>query len=147
MMRPSTQTWENPTLPIISEQAIPPLPQIPFPEHHEATASPSVTLDAHTAVYDAVRDSQRAISAKRLKVSVRLLARNHYLSGDRERICSVVRNLLGSAIASSPVGAQLTVRSTRPAECALRIEIEERSPWLRPQTPAKPATRRRNARD
>lgn len=147
MPQTSTQMWETPAPPIPGAGAISALPQVPFSESAEPTTITPAALDAHAAVFDALRQAERAIAAKRLKVSVRLLAGNHYLNGDRERLRCLVRNLVGSAVATSPVGGQLTVRSTRPSDCALRIEIEERSPWLRPRRPATPAARKRNARE
>lgn len=148
MTRASTHSWQEPAAPVPMTQTLPPLPElsIPFPTD---TAPPPAgpVLDAHEEVYGALRESSQAIAAKRLKVSVRLLARNHYFTGDRELHRRVMQNLLRSAIATAPAGGHLTIRSTRPADCALRIEIEERSPWLRKRRVAKPGVRRAAASD
>jgi signal transduction histidine kinase len=97
--------------------------------------APAPALDAHELIHDVLRENARTIASRRLKVSVRLLARNHYFVGDRERHRQMMQNLLRCAIASTPTGGHITVRSTRPADCALRIEVEERSPWLRSRRP------------
>jgi hypothetical protein len=142
MTRTSISSWET-----LGE--LPPslasLPELdaPLPSH---PATPPPALDAHEAIYDVIRENSRAIAGKRIKVSVRLLAGNHFFVGDRDRHRQAMQNLLRGAIASTPAGGHITVRSTRPADCALRIEIEERSPWLR-QRRHPSATARRSAKD
>ena len=120
----------------------PPLsPMPPLATELPAVPVPPPALDAHEANYAVLRENARAISAKRLKVSVRLLAGNHYFVGDRDRHRHAMQNLLRGAIATTPNGGHITVRSTRPADCALRIEVEERSPWLRQRRHPTAATR------
>jgi hypothetical protein len=137
MIRTSSSSWET-------TSHMPPLVSTSMPGlATELPAVPLLTppLDAHAAIHDVLRENARAIAAKRLKVSVRLLAGNHFFVGDRDRHRQAMQNLLRGAIASTPNGGHITVRSTRPTDCALRIEVEERSPWLRQRRHAGAATR------
>src|SRR5206468_7524501 len=117
MIRSSISSWET-----LGELAPPPLESLPdlAAPMPAPPSAPAPALDAHEAIYDVIRENARAIAAKRIKVSVRLLARNHYFLGDRDLHRSAMQNLLRGAIASTPAGGQITVRSTRPADCALR---------------------------
>lgn len=144
MTRTSTPSWEAldhmpphlAAVPGLSSIVAEPVAPVPAP-----------ALDAHEVIHDVLRENARTIASKRLKISVRLLARNHYFVGDRDRHRQAMQNLLRCAIASTPNGGHITVRSTRPADCALRIEVEERSPWLRSRRHANATARSSGSRD
>ena len=144
MTRTSTPSWEA------SDQMPPHLaatPNLSAALAEPITPAPAPALDAHELIHDVLRENAKAIAARRLKVSVRLLARNHYFTGDLDRHRQMMQNLLRGAIASTPNGGHITVRSTRPADCALRIEVEERSPWLRNRRAANTTARSTGERD
>ncbi len=95
-------------------------------------------LDAHAVLREALLDCEGARRSRRVHVSLRLLARNHYVMADANRLRLVLTQMLRGAIESAPTGSQMTIRSSRPADCALRIEVEERSSYLKNQHPADP---------
>src|SRR5690242_16447466 len=99
MIRASTSSFEA-----VGHMPPPLSPLSPLVAELPAVPAPPPALDAHEAIYDVLRENARAISAKRLKVSVRLLARNHYFIGDRDRHRQMMQNLLRGAIASTPNG-------------------------------------------
>ena len=118
------------------------LPPAPFPPQtsppavpygNEAEGAPVATelVDAHGVLGSVIRECRREIEAKRLHVSLRLLGRQPRFRADPERVRRVYRNLLRSAIASTPTGGRVTIRSSCPTDCALRIEVEEKSAWKR----------------
>jgi signal transduction histidine kinase len=84
-------------------------------------------IDAHRLLLDVVRDCQGDIDAKRLHVFVRLLSHHYHFSDGGDRLRQLYRNLLNTAVAGAPIGGDLTLRTSSPAHCALRVEIEEQS--------------------
>ena len=132
-MTPSTaHDWLNSTI----EADRLPIPGIADAPGYDAHA-PSVgqLLDVHAVLRDVLEDNQAKARSRRIELSMRLLARNHYVQGDAQRLRQMLQQLVYGAIASSPAGGHLTFRSTRPADCALRLEVEERSPWMRKRNP------------
>jgi len=95
-------------------------------------------LDAHAVLREALLDCEGARRSRRVQVSLRLLARNHYVMADANRLRLVLAQLVRGAIESAPPGSHMTIRSSRPADCALRIEVEERSSYIKKHHPADP---------
>jgi C4-dicarboxylate-specific signal transduction histidine kinase len=98
----------------------------------EADLSPKLPrspVDAHEVLGRVVKECHRRIGLKGLRVSLRLLSRQYHISDDGERLRQVYLNLLNHAVAAAQPGSQITLRATCPSDCALRIEVEERSPW------------------
>jgi hypothetical protein len=95
-------------------------------------------LDAHAVLREALRGCEGTRRTRRVNVSLRLLARNHYIVADANRLRLTLEQMVRRAIEIAPVGSQLTIRSSRPADCALRIEVEERSSYLKNHRPAEP---------
>ena len=103
-------------------------------------------VDAHEVLRGEARQLERAIAAKRLDVEWRLLARHAYLPVDPERLRRVYRSLLTTAVDAAKKGDRITIRSTCPSDCALRVEVEEHSAWAhppKPQAAPEPPPRRR----
>ena len=129
----------------------------PTPEPRAAHASPAVTsapggwqpsglvgvttadgpmpvvgeVDAHELLRDVLDECRGEIAGKKLDVSVRLLARGYRINADAERLRRVFHHMVKTAVAATPFRGRLTFRSTCPGDSALRLEVEERSPWLR----------------
>lgn len=133
MTPPTAQAWSNSSvetdrLPIGALLEPPSLdPQMPAPAGQ--------LLDVHAVLRDVLQDNQAKARSRRIEMSMRLLARNHYIQGDPQRLRQMLQQLVCGAIASTHAGGHLTFRSTRPADCALRLEVEERSPWMRSRNP------------
>lgn len=133
-MTPSTaQDWLNATV----EPERLPIPGLSDPPTYDpqVAAPAGQMLDVHAALREVVADNQAKARSRRIELSLRLLARNYYIHGDVQRIRQMLQQLVYGAIASTPAGGQITFRSTRPADCALRLEVEERSPWMRKRSP------------
>jgi hypothetical protein len=86
-----------------------------------------VAIDAHRVLLDVVKDCQNDIDAKRLRIFVRLLSHHYHFSDGGDRLRQLYKNLLHTAMAGAPVGGYLTLRTSSPAHCTLRVEIEEQS--------------------
>jgi hypothetical protein len=84
-------------------------------------------VDTHDLLSRLVYEFRAPIRAKKLDVSLRLLARQYRTLGDTERARQVLRGILRSAIDASRRGARITVRTTCPSDNALRVEVEELS--------------------
>jgi signal transduction histidine kinase len=105
---------------------------IPVPALTEEALSPKLprtSVDAHEVLGRVVRECHSRIGSKGLRVSLRLLSRQYHVSDDGERLRQVYTNLLNNAVANARPGSKITLRATCPSDCALRIEVEERSPW------------------
>lgn len=96
------------------------------------TALPPVA-DAHEVLRDVVGGLSGKIRSKRLDVAWRLLARHSRVAANRDQLHRVYHVIVASAVDAARPGGRLTIRSTAPDESAVRIEVEERSPWLRQQ--------------
>src|SRR5438067_11655697 len=103
---------------------IPPLPVIPLPPRPSLPPLPAV--DAHEVIGGVVQEHGTRIRAKRLKVSLRLLARSYHMPADPERLRQIVRSLVRTAVESARPGGKITIRSSCPSDCALRLEVEEK---------------------
>jgi nitrogen-specific signal transduction histidine kinase len=100
---------------------------------------PRMSVDAHEVLGRVVKECHRRIGSKGLHVSLRLLSRQYHINDDGERLRQVYLNLLNNAVAAARPGSTITLRATCPSDCALRIEVEERSPWHTPTKIADPA--------
>jgi len=133
-MTPSTaQAWLNSTVET-GHLPIPGLPEAPAFDAQVAAPAGQL-LDVHGVLRDVLQDNQAKARSRRIELSMRLLARNHYIHGDPQRLRQMLQQLVCGAIASTHAGGHLTFRSTRPADCAFRLEVEERSPWMRSRNP------------
>ena len=109
------------------------------PLHEDGSTAPGAlppippSADAHQVLRDVVGELNGKIRAKRLDVTWRLLARHTRVAADRDRLRQVYQVIVGSAVDAARPGGRLTIRSTDPSDCAVRVEVEERSPWLRRQ--------------
>jgi C4-dicarboxylate-specific signal transduction histidine kinase len=92
-------------------------------------ALPRTSVDAHEVLGRVVKECHRRIGSKGLRVALRLLSRQYHIIDDGERLRQVYLNLLNNAVAAARPGSTITLRATCPSDCALRIEVEERSPW------------------
>jgi signal transduction histidine kinase len=90
---------------------------------------PRALVDAHQLLGRVVRECHNRIGSKGLHVSLRLLSHQYYVNDDGERLRQVYTNLLNNAVAAARPGSKITLRASCPSDCALRIEVEERSPW------------------
>ncbi len=88
---------------------------------------PEAAVDAHKILLGVVKECQGRIRAKGLRVFVRLLSHHYHFSDGGDRLLAVYRNLMNTAVAHAPAGGEITLRTTSPAHCALRVEIEEQS--------------------
>jgi K+-sensing histidine kinase KdpD len=102
-------------------------------------ALPRTSVDAHEVLGRVVRECHRRIGSKGLHVSLRLLSRQYHINDDGERLRQVYLNLLNNAVAAARPGSTITLRATCPSDCALRIEVEERSPWRSTMKSVEPA--------
>jgi signal transduction histidine kinase len=84
-------------------------------------------VDAHALLNEALRRCRKKIEAKRLHVSLRLLARRYQVFTDPERLHRVFLNLLSTVIERTECDGTFTIRSSCPGDGSLRVEVEERS--------------------
>jgi signal transduction histidine kinase len=82
-------------------------------------------LDAHGALRDAVRICQEEARTKRLSVDVTLGATTSYVCADAARLRQIFWNLLRNAIKFTPVGGQITVRSSNDIDGRLVVEVRD----------------------
>jgi signal transduction histidine kinase len=103
------------------------LPAIGLDETALTPGLPRLSVNAHDLLASVVRECRKRIVAKELQVSLRLLSQQYHISDDGERLRQTYLNLLNNAVSAALPGSRLTVRASCPTECALRVEIEERS--------------------
>ena len=103
------------------------LPVVGLEESVLTPGLPRVSVNAHEVLASVVRECRKRIASKDLQVSLRLLSQQYHISDNGERLRQTYLNLLNNAVNAAQPGSRLTLRASCPTECALRVEIEERS--------------------
>jgi nitrogen-specific signal transduction histidine kinase/ActR/RegA family two-component response regulator len=90
-------------------------------------------LDAHSALWDAVRICQEEARTKRLNVQLELEAARHHVRADAARLRQVFWNLLRNSIKFTPPGGNITVRTANNGNEKLFVEIRDSGIGMEPQ--------------
>jgi PAS domain S-box-containing protein len=108
-------------------------------------------VDAHVLVRDAIEIANSSIAAKKIKVSTRLNAKEHYIQADSIRIQQVFWNLINNAVKFTPPGGKIDVHTSNDdrgrfqfeiTDNGIGIEAERRASLFTPFEQADPSIRR-----
>ena len=81
------------------------------------------TADAHELLHSALGICSNEISAKNLRVQVKLEAIGHRIRADAARLQQVFWNLIKNAVKFTPPNGQLHLRSSNPQSSWFRLEV------------------------
>jgi HAMP domain-containing protein/signal transduction histidine kinase/CheY-like chemotaxis protein len=81
------------------------------------------TADAHELLHSALRICSNEISAKNLRVQIKLEAIGHRIRADAARLQQVFWNLIKNAVKFTPANGQLDLRSSNPQSSWFRLEV------------------------
>jgi CheY-like chemotaxis protein/nitrogen-specific signal transduction histidine kinase len=81
------------------------------------------TADAHELLHSALEICSNEISAKNLRVQVKLEAIGHRIRADAARLQQVFWNLIKNAVKFTPPNGQLQLRSSNPQSGWFRLEV------------------------
>jgi two-component system CheB/CheR fusion protein len=81
------------------------------------------TVDAHELLHSALGICSNEISAKNLRIQVKLEAIGHRIRADAARLQQVFWNLIKNAVKFTPPNGQLQLRSSNPQSSWFRLEV------------------------
>jgi PAS domain S-box-containing protein len=90
------------------------------------------TVNAHEALRQCVGGLQRGIQEKSLKVTLTLKAKKHHVWADPRRLQQIFFNLISNAVKFTPVGGEITVRSSD-ADDKLQIQVVDNGAGIEPE--------------
>jgi signal transduction histidine kinase len=90
-------------------------------------------VDAHALVGAIVKQYEREIEAKALRLTVALEAPRSFVWADPGRIGQVVTNLVDNAVKFSVAGGQVAIRSSNRAEGRFRLEVSDTGIGMEPE--------------
>jgi hypothetical protein len=108
-------------------------------------------VDAHVLVRDAIEIANSTIAAKKIKLSARLNAKEHYIRADSIRIQQVFWNLINNAVKFTSPGGRIDIHTSNSArgdfqfeitDNGIGIEVERQASLFRPFEQADPSIRR-----
>jgi PAS domain S-box-containing protein len=82
-------------------------------------------VDAHVLVRDAIEIANSSIAAKKIKLSARLNAEEHYIQADSIRIQQVFWNLINNAVKFTPPGGRIDIHTSNGARGRFQFEITD----------------------
>jgi PAS domain S-box-containing protein len=91
------------------------------------------TCDAHSVIRDAIETASSAIAAKKLKVSTKFNATEHYILADCIRLQQVFWNLINNAVKfTSPTG-QIAIRTFNDEHGRFHFELSDNGIGIEPE--------------
>jgi PAS domain S-box-containing protein len=91
------------------------------------------TCDAHTVIRNAIETASSAIAAKKLKLSTKFNAKEHYILADCIRLQQVFWNLINNAVKFTPPGGQIVIRTFNDERSRFHFEVTDNGIGIEPQ--------------
>ena len=89
--------------------------------------------DAHTIIRNAIDTASSAIAAKKLKLSTKLNAKQHYILADCIRLQQVFWNLINNAVKFTPTGGEIGVRTFNDDAGRFHFDITDNGIGIEPE--------------
>jgi PAS domain S-box-containing protein len=91
------------------------------------------SCDAHTVIRNAIETASSAIASKKLKLSTKLHAKEHYILADCIRLQQVFWNLVNNAVKFTPPGGQIAISTSNDERGRFRFEITDNGIGIEPK--------------
>src|SRR5438067_12021582 len=91
------------------------------------------SCDAHSIIRNAIETASSAIAAKKLTLSTRLHAKEHYILAECIRLQQVFWNLINNAVKFSPPGGQIAISTSNDERGRFRFEITDNGIGIEPK--------------
>ena len=91
------------------------------------------SCDAHLVIRNAIETASSAIAAKKLTLSTRLHAKEHYILAECIRLQQVFWNLINNAVKFSPPGGQIAISTSNDERGRFRFEITDNGIGIEPK--------------
>ena len=91
------------------------------------------SCDAHLAIRNAIETASSAIAAKKLKLSTKLHAKEHYILAECIRLQQVFWNLINNAVKFTPPGGQIAISTSNDERGRFRFEITDNGIGIEPK--------------
>src|ERR1044071_3304292 len=91
------------------------------------------SCDAHTIIRNAIETASSAIASKKVKLSTKLHAKEHYILGDSIRLQQVFWNLMNNAVKFTPPGGQIAISTSNDERGRFRFEITDNGIGIEPE--------------
>lgn len=91
------------------------------------------SCDAHLVIRNAIETASSAIAAKKLKLSTKLHAKEHYILAECIRLQQVFWNLINNAVKFTPPGGQIAISTSNDERGRFRFEITDNGIGIEPK--------------
>src|SRR6266568_2367933 len=91
------------------------------------------SCDAHAVIRNSIETASSAIAAKKLRLSTKLHAKEHYVLADCIRLQQVFWNLMNNAAKFTPPGGQIAISTSNDERGRFRFEIADTGIGIEPE--------------
>jgi PAS domain S-box-containing protein len=91
------------------------------------------SCDAHSVIRNAIETASSAIAAKKLKLSTKLHAKEHYILADCIRLQQVFWNLINNAVKFTSPGGQIAIRTYNDEHGRFHFDIADNGIGIEPK--------------
>jgi len=91
------------------------------------------SCDAHAVIRNSIETASSAIAAKKLRLSTKLHAKEHYVLADCIRLQQVFWNLMNNAAKFTPPGGQIAISTSNDERGRFRFEIADNGIGIEPE--------------
>jgi len=91
------------------------------------------SCDAHLTIRNAIETASSAIAAKKLKLSTKLHAKEHYILAECIRLQQVFWNLINNAVKFTPAGGQIAISTSNDERGRFCFEITDNGIGIEPK--------------
>src|SRR5437867_6749064 len=91
------------------------------------------SCDAHTVIRNAIETTSSAMAAKKLMLSTKLHANEHYILADSIRLQQVFWNLMNNAVKFTPPGGHIAISTSNDERGRFRFEITDNGIGIEPE--------------